>query len=282
MKNSFNILVPTDYSETSSAVLEYAMQISEQLSATIYLLHAYQFPVFPVEMSAQAIGIELQDIEDEAEAKMTALVKDLQQKYKNATICSLVNYGPVETMIDELVEDKKIDLLLLASKGGNATEALLFGSICADSIGKVKCPIIIVPKNYIIGEIRRIAYAASWIEDDDIKGIKNLLPLANAFKARITIVHIYSSTEHYTEADRHRYEAKLLEVVGYSNVEFNIIKSEDFNRSMEEYVKEDKIDLLVMVTHPRFLFEGLYHPSFTKKILWHLNTPLLVLYAGNL
>ncbi len=38
-----------------------------------------------------------------------------------------------------------------------------------------------------------------------------------------------------------------------------------------------------MVTHPRFLFEGLYHPSFTKKILWHLNTPLLVvLYAGNI
>ena len=226
MKDLFNILVPTDYSEESMPALEYALSISEKFSATIYILHSYQLPVYPQEMPSEPSGIELQGVEDEAEAKMNDLIKGLQAKHEKATIISLVNYGEVETMIDELVEEKNIDLLILSSKGGNAAKALLFGSICADSIGKVKCPIIIVPKGFKVSDTKNIAYAANWVEEDDIKGIKNLLPWAKAFDAKITVVHIYTSNESYSKRDRHEYEAKLHESVDGAALEVACLKAQ--------------------------------------------------------
>jgi len=247
MTHSFNILVPTDYSEASVDVIEYALMTAEKFASAIYILHAYQVPVFPEEMPTQAMELEVKNIEDEANVKMEALIKNLKQKHENANLISLVEYGSAETKIDDVVKDKSIDLVILGCKGGNAAQALLFGSISSDSIGRIKCPLIIVPKNYKIMPIKNIAYAASWLEEDDIKGIKNLLPWANAFEAKITIVHIYNSHENYTHEDRHRYEAKLREAIGYNNVGFKLIESEDFNRGIEDFVTTEKPDLLDIV-----------------------------------
>jgi nucleotide-binding universal stress UspA family protein len=63
------------------------------------------------------------------------------------------------------------------------------------------------------------------------------------------------------------------------NVEALHIEGTDFSKTMQEFITEQDVDMLVMITHKRSFLENLFASSMTKKMSYHTKVPLLSLHA---
>ena len=80
---------------------------------------------------------------------------------------ALMERGPIEAVLPELIRDHEIDLLVLGTHGRGGISALLLGSVAEEIFRLVSCPVLTVgpgvpaePKN--AGHIRQILFATDF------------------------------------------------------------------------------------------------------------------------
>ena len=71
---------------------------------------------------------------------------------------------------------------------------------------------------------------------------------------------------------------KVLEYYKDEPVDFSIYTADESIDAVLEFIKEEKIDLLAVVSRNKGFFEKLFSPSFTKKILSQNAIPLFVFH----
>ena len=59
---------------------------------------------------------------------------------------------------------------------------------------------------------------------------------------------------------------------------FDFIEDDDKQHGIDEYLKTNNPDLLVMLKRKSGFFQSIFHKSITKKMALHGHTPLLVLH----
>jgi len=53
----------------------------------------------------------------------------------------------------------------------------------------------------------------------------------------------------------------------------------DLLLSIEKFVRDKQIDMIALTTHRRNILARMFNPGIARKMLFHTNTPLLVLPA---
>ncbi|MDZ7740254.1 MAG: universal stress protein [Bacteroidota bacterium] len=69
------------------------------------------------------------------------------------------------------------------------------------------------------------------------------------------------------------------EQVGEGQLSCNLIDSKDISEDIENYVKENSIDLIAFLSHKRNIFKRLFTSKITKKDLFQANIPLLAFHT---
>jgi nucleotide-binding universal stress UspA family protein len=46
---------------------------------------------------------------------------------------------------------------------------------------------------------------------------------------------------------------------------------------MEDYIRKYEIDIIVLTAHKRNIFASLFYPSIANQMLFHTDTPILVM-----
>ena len=57
----------------------------------------------------------------------------------------------------------------------------------------------------------------------------------------------------------------------------NVYDVKDVNAEYDKYVKEENIDVLCITNYKRNIFARLFNPSIARKMIFHANTPILVI-----
>jgi hypothetical protein len=61
------------------------------------------------------------------------------------------------------------------------------------------------------------------------------------------------------------------------NLDYKLIDTSDMLKSLDEYIKDDGIQVLALTTSKRNIFARMFSPSISRKMLFHSDTPLFVL-----
>ena len=141
-----SILVPTDFSEFSDRAVLQAADIAEQNNAKIFLLHVvdklqqcaidYCIPIETM-MKVQS------DSEKEAAKKMREEAEKIL-KTKNIDLVFDVKAGiPYEEILKEQ-QERKADLIVIASHGRTGLLRTLIGSVAERVMREAKCPVLLV------------------------------------------------------------------------------------------------------------------------------------------
>ena len=141
-----SILVPTDFSEFSDRAVRQAVDIAEQHNAKIYLLHV----VDKLQQCAIDYCIPLEtmmkvqsDSEKEAAKKMREEAEKIL-KTKNIDLVFDVKAGiPYEEILKEQ-QERKADLIVIASHGRTGLLRTLIGSVAERVMREAKCPVLLV------------------------------------------------------------------------------------------------------------------------------------------
>lgn len=140
------ILVPTDFSEFSDRAVRQAADIAEQNNAKVFLLHV----VDKLQQCAIDYCIPLEtmmrvqsDSEKEASKKMREEVEKIVKAKKIDVVFDVKSGIPYEEILKEQ-QERKADLIVIASQGRTGLLKSLIGSVAERVMREAKCPVLLV------------------------------------------------------------------------------------------------------------------------------------------
>ncbi len=107
--------------------------------------------------------------------------------------------------------------------------------------------------------------------------------LANLYNAAVQVAIFTDTDDDYVEDfDEHK---KKISVFGnklkeqFPNTEIFAVHlaGKHFRETLQNWLNENKVDMLVMLTHRRNLIGSIFNSSMTKKMSYHTNIPLLAI-----
>ena len=169
------------------------------------------------------------------------------------------------------------DLIVMGTQGAASHDAKPLGSIAANVIEKALCPVMAVPAEASFRPIEQLLYAMAFASSDQ-KVVDYLLELSEQLKAPLSCVHV--STDHSDWEDieleefRETYNSRE-----DASISFHMVDNADLLHGLQEIISQMRVDVLVMNTRNRSLFERFFAPSFTRSMLLYADLPLLALHA---
>ncbi|MFT7611244.1 MAG: nucleotide-binding universal stress UspA family protein [Parvicellaceae bacterium] len=272
------ILFPTDFSKNAENAFRYAKLFAKEQQAEIIVIHVYDVPLmgrtnkFTTPESSMKIS--------EERIKKHSLIQCQKLLERNgipptSSNCVLKK-GSVVNEIVKYAEKNKIDFVIMGTRGESNHEKFWIGSVAAEVTKKVQCPALAIPAEAEYKDIDRILYTTDLIySEKDV--LNNLSSLARKLSAELSILHIKVNGQE-ENALQHKLDQIKAEI-DYSKLSTQIITARELVDGINDYIEIEKFDILAMSTHPKSIFQKLFHQSLTTKMIFRSHIPILVYHV---
>ncbi|MBK8552564.1 MAG: universal stress protein [Ignavibacteria bacterium] len=277
-----NILFPTDFSQNAENALNFAIEIARKVKGHLVLFHAYSVQLIDPNMPAEIYLSAYQEEEKSAKESLEELSRRIIDSNKDEdgnslfTVDAIVTQGLVVDEVLSLINDFKIDLVIMGTHGASGITELILGSNTSSIIEKAHIPVLAIPHNAIYNGINNIVYAY-----DDIKSglpsFQRLLEFAEIYNSEITLLHIIDAENNTVEVNKKEFE-RIKGSVDYDRIRLELVKEENVLEGINDYVNSNDVDILAMAIRKRTLFDKIFNKSLTKKMAYHTKVPLLALH----
>lgn len=139
-----NILVPTDFSESSYNAMEYALDLAKKYRSRITLMHAVEVRFHPAYYAGGVESIfELDpDVKPRIQARLEAFLQSLD--LTGVEVTTLVTDGSSHNEIVKTAESQQHDLIVMSTRGHDEIADYLVGSTTDRVIKRAPCPVFVV------------------------------------------------------------------------------------------------------------------------------------------
>jgi universal stress protein A len=146
MEDINRILVVSRDTKYCQEAVHYGISLARKYGAELSIVHVVHNP-FGLEgwnLPTIALGKEYQSILKEAKEDLDRIIK--QEKAKGLPIKELIREGNPTGEVLKVVEEEKIDLLVMLAHEEGRLEHFLFGRSNEELIRAIPCPILLVKK----------------------------------------------------------------------------------------------------------------------------------------
>lgn len=274
MENISKILVPTDFSETAGKALEVAISIAAKNNAVIDLLHVFHVPVIDPNMPTDTLDIMIDEMRQSANNKLQRLVAE---KGHGATIkpVSLMGYAVDE--IVEYAESENIPLIVMGTTGASGLKEVLFGSNAGGVVEKTSSLVLTVPPGTNGFNPKNVVYACDF-EKSELDASDQFVGMARLFGAELTVLYVKNDNVLFSAKSPEQRFNELKAAVGYDKMSLKLLEGMDVYDTIIHYLESNPCDLLASAHYKRGTFTKLFHRSLTKRLLYHVNIPMLTYF----
>ncbi len=274
------ILVPVDFSKTSSIAFDVAFDIAKKDKAEIIALHVVE------EITQESYRITGEwrkaDWEDRmytfellkrSKAQLEKLVKD--PKYSAVTVTGELRVGNAYHGITTIVSEQKVDLIIMGTKGQTKLAEMVIGTNTQKVVRLSRCPVLTVQTKPATTNFKNIVYATSMSKDEEVfsKMIKRTQEIYNS---TIHLVHINTPASFQRDRvvlDAMQKFAKKLQLKNYTLNVYSDLSEED---GIIYFADSIKADLIGMATHGRTGFAHILAGSIAEDVVGRsLKCPVL-------
>jgi nucleotide-binding universal stress UspA family protein len=295
--SSPNILVCTDFKQTSDFALKSAETIRKKVGGKIYVIHISDIPV-----NWDWVGQEssfLLNNEKLTADLLKSLKKMMADQIRRCEVdCTTdVSVGPTYEGIMESIKKKKPDLVLMGHKG-HSHEVFSLGGIASKVVASAHVPVLVIKKllYYPLGKVAGL-----------VETTENMKPIILAteefsflLSAQAEVISLWKNvtsqfynlapvekvhplldlrqevkdailnkirTEITEDLDEHTKCRVRVEITEEKQVAYHLVK----------ILEEDLVDLVIMKRHQRKLIEKIFIGSETRRMLEIFNGNVLVL-----
>ena len=185
-----NILFTTDFSPASDRALPFALEFASRYNATLFIAHAV--PPMPAVVPVEPVPDQTEMLHKGAEKEMQKLLEEAA--LKDLPHESFVMDGEAWDVVRQLVADKRIDLVVLGTRGRGVLHKLLVGSVAEEIYRTVKCPVLTIGPEVIPPAIPRQKMWRIVFATDFSAGSLHALPYALMFTqehtSQTTFLHV--------------------------------------------------------------------------------------------
>ncbi len=135
------ILVPVDFSEPSRLAIDHATELAGTYGAEVDLLHVVEEVSLPTAYGVEPIGFAVPEIVDNSEK---ALARMAEEEIGYEHVAVEVRPGYPSTTILDYVDERNVDLVVIATHGRTGLDRLLMGSVAEKVVRRASCPVFTV------------------------------------------------------------------------------------------------------------------------------------------
>ena len=274
-----SILLPTDFSKNSENAINYAMGLFQDVTCDFYLLNVQRASSFITDdMMVMASSATIyQTIVDVSKRSLTNLIKKIETKYKNDkhTFHSVVDYDNFIDSINQVTINKKIDLIVMGTKGASGLEKVIFGSNTVHVMQRCIAPVLAIPDGCLFNGLNKIAFTTNYETLHNIEELKPLKYLCTLHNSKLNVLHFddLEGKSHQKKANKEFLKAHFKDIT-YENKDSY---STDLYKTLEEYVHSHNIKLIAMMRRKHTFLERLFNSHPEETLAFNIDIPFLIM-----
>lgn len=264
------IIVPLDFSENSYKALEFALSIADKKKGKITLVHVVEITYDFASQAAIALDSMFQDGEK--------LLKKNIEKYSAAGV--EMDYEIVEgntsISVARIAEERQANLIVMGTQGASGIKKALIGTTTVNLIREANCPVLVVPAQSHISEIKKITLALEFANHEE-KFIDWIVDMSNRWERALEILHVQTSQGFKEELAVLGMEGYLQKKYPGIKVKIHTFYAGSASEGLELYLEENDNMILVMCHQHRNLWDQIIQKSHSIQMAYHTHIPLLIM-----
>lgn len=279
MKSIKNILVATDFSDCATRALKYAVELGRSTEAKLFILHAYRIPggttgtPYPMTgMYADTVSIQEQmakEVKQSLEELERLHLKGQRVRYELISTCNFP-----EEAIEEAISENNIDLVVMGNRGESSLERLL-GSTTTHLMRQTRCPLLAVPEDAVFNQVSNILFATDYQRVDQREAFQGLIALAQAFRARIDVLHIAEESDRL-DSNKLSVGESLDRALRPMRHSYHHQQAEDVIEGLRKYLeRHEEVGILAVMPRDHSFWERLTQRSVSSQVVFEADRPVL-------
>jgi nucleotide-binding universal stress UspA family protein len=285
------VLVPVDFSDYTLKAARLAFSIAKSLKANIVLLHTYTSPFYsggmPIsdafafdEHSEEVMRSLMLKNEEEMGKLMTRLRMDIASGLlPDVQISAKFREGVPEEQILIYSRKHRPLMLIMGTQGATSSKHDILGSVAAEVIDRSPVPVFAFPENTPFDRfegIRKVGFLTQF-DQRDLVVFEAMMQLLQPLTYKVYFIHLSNDAKLWDE----------IQITGvkeyfrrqYPNLDSSYVLLEGGNmiEGLNKFIQEQNIDILTVASHKRNIFARLFNPGVAHRMVFHGETPLLVL-----
>jgi len=187
-----HILFATDFSATADRALPYAVEIARRSAATIHALHVIPPAIYP-----SASPEEWSDIAQQEEEFRARKKDELELELQELPHELLLIKGDVWETVQEIIEYRDVDLIVMGTRGRTGVAKALLGSTAEKIFRQVSCPVLTIgpaaaakSSHANAADLNCILYRADFTPES-----RYAISLAKEHHAELVLIHAIESSQ---------------------------------------------------------------------------------------
>ncbi|MEP7264942.1 MAG: universal stress protein [Bacteroidota bacterium] len=275
-----SILVPVDFSADSLHALNYAASLAFAISSRLHVCHIA--PVSILISSKQGNNSDdVSGIANDMMVKQQEIVDAVLKKYPGLKIDFSVSTGIVKDKILATALGNHSDLIIMGTHGASGWKEYVLGTNAEAIVQNAEIPVLVVPYSVKTIEFKKIAIATTF-NAYDFQTLFQVTELFKPFHPEIEVLHVEEKNENATLIKlRDDFAKQVKSSITYDKVKFKIVESDDVYLAVHDFIKANNINILVISSNRKNVFEQFTGRSFSKKMVFHTEVPLLIYHDHN-
>ncbi len=286
------ILVPVDFSNYTLKTCEFGFNLANDTNSSVKLFHAFFTPFYPMAIpfgdsfAVQNTDKDLyRELKEKIEKEMAELETQLKEKIANNELpdvpfTSVILEGLPEEEIISYSKKKRPYAIVMGTRGSNAKSLDLIGSVTAEVIDGSRTPIFAIPedsKDQDISQIKKIVFLTNFRERE-FKAFDMVMKFIKHTPVKVYLTHFGDKDDVWNKIKLTGVEKYLKEKYPHLEIRYKLLdKDESIEADLDNFVKEKQIDLITMSSSRRGIFARIFNPGIARRMLFHSDTPLLVI-----
>lgn len=290
-----HVLIPIDFSPYSLKACDFGFRVAAKMHVDVVLLHVHFTPIYipSLQYSTDNFGIpsienaaNMRSIMETVHKEMEDLAKIIDKKiedgiYPKVKYTCLLREGVPEEEILSYARHEKPLIIVMGTRGEHQENLELIGSVTAEVIERSPVFVYAIPEqapSKSIEDIHKVALFTSF-DQRDLIAFDSLIKTFKDNQFEITFIHINSHEEKRTWNEITLAGIKEYFKKQYSQLEFDYVAVDESHllNNIDQFIQTNKIDVICTSNYKRNIFARLFNPSMARKMLFHSNTPLLII-----
>ncbi|MEN8124284.1 MAG: universal stress protein [Bacteroidota bacterium] len=278
-----NILLPTDFSDNSINAIHYAINFFRDIDCTFFLLNIYRIPYVAPDQeltyfdhdNVARMEVELFNSSQNDLKKTVEQFKD--RVSPNHKFEMISDYNFFINSVENYVKEKKIDLIVMGTKGATGAKEIFMGSNTGDVIMKTKCNVLAVPENSIYQKPIEITFPTDFRIPYKKEDLDQLVEISKMHQSNIRIL-LFDKKGVLDEEQKFNKKAlnKIFDQVTHS---YYTITNIDFEEALNCFTQSrGDVNLIAIIAKHYNFFQRLFFKPKVQELSFHSNIPLLVLH----
>lgn len=268
------ILVPVDFSEQAEYALEVAAQIAKATDARIKLLHTIDMMILQSDAPSQVVNfMEISKaLQQDANRKMDKwLSKEILSGLEVESEIKLSN--TFHSIIGE-VEDKKVELIVMGTKGASGFKEFALGSNAEKVVRWAEVPVLTIKERNLKFSIREVLFVSNFNHEtnETLEKVKNFLA---PFNAKIHLLKVITPTNFEPTNQTIKVMENFADVAKLNNFSINVFNDINLEEGIRHFNEMLNADIVILPTHGRTGISHFIYGSKAENTVNHVTAPII-------